>query len=267
MADGVQAGHGGCGGLGAAARCRAGVRATGAAEGDRDRDGLRGRRADLSGVLRTGRGGVRAGRARAAVAGTLIGALAYTGGNVWPARRGGRHRKRSGHQRAQAQPSEAEQGDPGPRSHSARCSTVCRSPRSSASGCWTAARSAWRRWRRRSSEQQRPRANTLRNRLIPAVSTTGRDGAPTTAAASTATGTTPPGFKPGPPAVLYLMVHIGLGAAKVGICNEGSGRMRDHERNRWKQVLITTWSSVPGRRHPSTPGRPCGPRCRHATRP
>ncbi|MFJ9025901.1 ZIP family metal transporter [Streptomyces sp. NPDC102259] len=46
-----------------------------------------------------------------AVIGTLIGALAYTGGNVWLARRGARHRKRSGH--AQAQPSEAEQGGSG----------------------------------------------------------------------------------------------------------------------------------------------------------
>ncbi|MFC9082843.1 hypothetical protein ACFTY7_38790 [Streptomyces sp. NPDC057062] len=46
------------------------------------------------------------------------------------------------------------------------------------------------------------------------------------------------GFKPGLPAFLYLMVHIALGAAKVGICNEGSGRIRDHERNGWKQVLI-----------------------------
>ncbi|OQD56961.1 ZIP family zinc transporter [Streptomyces phaeoluteigriseus] len=51
-----------------------------------------------------------AGLAPAAV-GTLIGAVAYTGGNVWLARRGARHRKRSGH--AQAQPSESEQGGSG----------------------------------------------------------------------------------------------------------------------------------------------------------
>lgn len=37
-----------------------------------------------------------------AVIGTLIGALAYTGGNVWLARRGARHLKRSGHERAKA---------------------------------------------------------------------------------------------------------------------------------------------------------------------
>ncbi|MEU9919059.1 ZIP family zinc transporter [Streptomyces sp. NPDC051001] len=52
----------------------------------------------------------QAGLAPAAI-GTLIGALAYTGGNVWLARQGARHRKRSGH--AQAQPSEAEQGGSG----------------------------------------------------------------------------------------------------------------------------------------------------------
>ncbi|OQR64462.1 ZIP family zinc transporter [Streptomyces maremycinicus] len=52
----------------------------------------------------------QAGLAPAAV-GTLIGAVAYTGGNVWLARRGARHRKRSGH--AQGQPSEAEQGGSG----------------------------------------------------------------------------------------------------------------------------------------------------------
>lgn len=53
-----------------------------------------------------------AGLAPAAV-GTLVGALAYTGGNVWLARRGARHRKRSGYRRAQAQPSEGEQGGSG----------------------------------------------------------------------------------------------------------------------------------------------------------
>ncbi|MFI6808061.1 ZIP family metal transporter [Streptomyces luteogriseus] len=54
----------------------------------------------------------QAGLAPAAV-GTLVGALAYTGGNVWLARRGARHRKRSGHGRAEGQPSEAEQGGSG----------------------------------------------------------------------------------------------------------------------------------------------------------
>ncbi|WP_327714393.1 ZIP family zinc transporter [Streptomyces sp. NBC_00490] len=52
----------------------------------------------------------QAGLAPAAI-GALIGALAYTGGNVWLARQGARHRKRSGN--AQAQPSEAEQGGSG----------------------------------------------------------------------------------------------------------------------------------------------------------
>src|ERR1044072_8762723 len=44
-----------------------------------------------------------------AAVGTLVGALAYTGGNVWLGRRGARHRKRSGQEGAAAQPSEAEQ--------------------------------------------------------------------------------------------------------------------------------------------------------------
>ncbi|MEV5437613.1 ZIP family zinc transporter [Streptomyces sp. NPDC052682] len=54
----------------------------------------------------------QAGLAPAAI-GTLGGAVAYTAGNLWLARRGARHRKRSGHQPAQAQPSEAEQGGSG----------------------------------------------------------------------------------------------------------------------------------------------------------
>ncbi|GAA2548762.1 MULTISPECIES: ZIP family metal transporter [Streptomyces] len=41
-----------------------------------------------------------------AALGTLAGALAYTAGNLWLARRGARHRKRSGHHPDQAQPSE-----------------------------------------------------------------------------------------------------------------------------------------------------------------
>ncbi|MFJ3445396.1 ZIP family metal transporter [Streptomyces sp. NPDC086081] len=48
-----------------------------------------------------------AGLAPAAL-GTLAGALAYTAGNLWLARRGARHRKRSGHHPGQAQPSEEE---------------------------------------------------------------------------------------------------------------------------------------------------------------
>ncbi|PWI13074.1 ZIP family zinc transporter [Streptomyces sp. Act143] len=48
-----------------------------------------------------------------AAVGTLAGALAYTAGNVWLARRGARHRKRSGHHPAQAQPSEEEHSGSG----------------------------------------------------------------------------------------------------------------------------------------------------------
>ncbi|MFI2616989.1 ZIP family metal transporter [Streptomyces sp. NPDC018584] len=50
-----------------------------------------------------------AGLAPAAI-GTVAGALAYTAGNAWLARRGARHRKRSGHGK---QPSESEQGGSG----------------------------------------------------------------------------------------------------------------------------------------------------------
>lgn len=46
-----------------------------------------------------------------AAIGTVTGAVAYTAGNVWLARRGARHRKRSGHRRAQ--PSEAQQAGSG----------------------------------------------------------------------------------------------------------------------------------------------------------
>ncbi|WP_329136796.1 ZIP family metal transporter [Streptomyces sp. NBC_00670] len=48
-----------------------------------------------------------------AALGTLGGAVAYTAGNVWLARRGARHRKRSGHRRDQSQPSEEGQGGSG----------------------------------------------------------------------------------------------------------------------------------------------------------
>ncbi|RMI43225.1 ZIP family metal transporter [Streptomyces triticirhizae] len=48
-----------------------------------------------------------------AVVGTLLGAGAYTLGNVWLARRGARHRKRSGHSAGQRQPSESQQGGSG----------------------------------------------------------------------------------------------------------------------------------------------------------
>ncbi|OQQ13766.1 ZIP family zinc transporter [Streptomyces sp. M41(2017)] len=48
-----------------------------------------------------------------AVVGTLLGAFAYTGGNIWLARRGARHRKRSGAAQTESQPSEGEQGGSG----------------------------------------------------------------------------------------------------------------------------------------------------------
>ncbi|MFI9243967.1 ZIP family metal transporter [Streptomyces sp. NPDC053086] len=48
-----------------------------------------------------------------AAVGTLAGAAAYTLGNLWLARRGARHRKRSGHHKDQAQPSEAQHGGSG----------------------------------------------------------------------------------------------------------------------------------------------------------
>ncbi|MFE9680983.1 ZIP family metal transporter [Streptomyces sp. NPDC006285] len=54
----------------------------------------------------------QAGLAPAAI-GTLAGAVAYTAGNMWLARRGARHRKRSGHHRDQAQPSEDQQSGSG----------------------------------------------------------------------------------------------------------------------------------------------------------
>ncbi|HZF91459.1 ZIP family zinc transporter [Streptomyces sp.] len=54
----------------------------------------------------------QAGLAPAAI-GTIIGAGAYTLGNLWLARRGARHRKRSGRHLSHAQPSEAQQGGSG----------------------------------------------------------------------------------------------------------------------------------------------------------
>ncbi|THA81203.1 hypothetical protein [Streptomyces sp. A0592] len=50
------------------------------------------------------------------------------------------------------------------------------------------------------------------------------------------------GFKQALPAFLYLLVHTALGAAKIGICNDGSGRIRTHELNGWRQVLVTPLS-------------------------
>ncbi|MEU1040637.1 ZIP family metal transporter [Streptomyces sp. NPDC005551] len=54
----------------------------------------------------------QAGLAPAAI-GALGGALAYTGGNMWLARRGARHRKRSGNAAQKAQPTEADQAGSG----------------------------------------------------------------------------------------------------------------------------------------------------------
>ncbi|MEU0009309.1 ZIP family zinc transporter [Streptomyces sp. NPDC006314] len=48
-----------------------------------------------------------------AAVGTLAGAAAYTVGNLWLARRGARHRKRSGHHKEQVQPSEEQQSGSG----------------------------------------------------------------------------------------------------------------------------------------------------------
>jgi ZIP family zinc transporter len=48
-----------------------------------------------------------------AAVGTLAGAAAYTAGNLWLARRGARHRKRSGHHTGQVQPSEEQQSGSG----------------------------------------------------------------------------------------------------------------------------------------------------------
>ncbi|MFI6107529.1 ZIP family metal transporter [Streptomyces sp. NPDC051310] len=48
-----------------------------------------------------------------AAIGTILGAGAYTVGNLWLSRRGARHRKRSGHHRSKEQPSEAQQGGSG----------------------------------------------------------------------------------------------------------------------------------------------------------
>ncbi|WP_432163943.1 hypothetical protein [Streptomyces tendae] len=50
------------------------------------------------------------------------------------------------------------------------------------------------------------------------------------------------GFKPDLPGYLYLMFHTGYGAAKIGICNESSDRLRTHTRSGWKlaqQRLLT----------------------------
>ncbi|KAA0921536.1 MULTISPECIES: ZIP family metal transporter [Streptomyces] len=54
----------------------------------------------------------QAGLAPAAI-GTLAGAVAYTAGNMWLARRGARHRKRSGYDRDEVQPSEEQQSGSG----------------------------------------------------------------------------------------------------------------------------------------------------------
>lgn len=50
------------------------------------------------------------------------------------------------------------------------------------------------------------------------------------------------GFKQALPSSLYLLVHTALGAAKIGICNDGSGRIRVHEHNGWSQALVVPLS-------------------------
>ena len=46
------------------------------------------------------------------------------------------------------------------------------------------------------------------------------------------------GFKPDKPALLYLVVRMDLGAAKIGICedNPKNTRLYEHSRNGWTQV-------------------------------
>ncbi|MFI9589060.1 hypothetical protein [Nonomuraea sp. NPDC052265] len=44
------------------------------------------------------------------------------------------------------------------------------------------------------------------------------------------------GFQPNRPGYLYLLVNRALGAGKIGICNEGSSRIGDHERNGWSLI-------------------------------
>ncbi|MFE2106578.1 hypothetical protein ACFXAF_12020 [Kitasatospora sp. NPDC059463] len=49
------------------------------------------------------------------------------------------------------------------------------------------------------------------------------------------------GFQPGRPGYVYVVVNPALAAAKIGICNEGTDRLRSHERNGWllvEQVLL-----------------------------
>ncbi|WP_371640779.1 hypothetical protein [Streptomyces virginiae] len=45
------------------------------------------------------------------------------------------------------------------------------------------------------------------------------------------------GFNPELRGILYLMVHPGLGAAKIGICNQQSGRISEHKRHGWLPVI------------------------------
>ncbi len=51
------------------------------------------------------------------------------------------------------------------------------------------------------------------------------------------------GFKAGEDAIVYLVTHIGYGAAKIGIANTKSGRLRQHCARGW-QVLCSV--DVPG---------------------
>ncbi|MFB9249958.1 hypothetical protein ACFFWE_17065 [Sphaerisporangium melleum] len=44
------------------------------------------------------------------------------------------------------------------------------------------------------------------------------------------------GFQPNRPGYLYLLVNNALGAGKIGICNEGTNRISDHERYGWSLV-------------------------------
>lgn len=42
------------------------------------------------------------------------------------------------------------------------------------------------------------------------------------------------GFKRGKPALVYLMIHRRMKAAKIGVCNPGSGRIEKHQGRGWE---------------------------------
>ncbi|MER7702458.1 hypothetical protein ABTX81_06115 [Kitasatospora sp. NPDC097605] len=44
------------------------------------------------------------------------------------------------------------------------------------------------------------------------------------------------GFQPDKPGYLYLVIHAGLAAGKIGICNESSDRLTEHKRHGWTLI-------------------------------